>query len=146
MGRVVNSGNVGFAKMLTARYVDKTGLIGEFDSTMYSKSGLVLSARPCRFGKGHAALALAAFYGCGCDSRRLFDGLRVSRRDRWGTRLNACNVIRPDMTGVMERAAEGVTMAGGCDVAPSANRGKIWSCRLPRSGSRRDCARTYPTL
>ena len=76
MGRYVNPGNEGFAEILQGRYVDKTGLISIFDSTLnVAGQKLVMVSRPRRFGKSYAAHALAAFYSCGCDSRALFEGL-----------------------------------------------------------------------
>ena len=104
MGRIVNPGNDGFSEILTGRYVDKTGLISEFDSTLGTTRKLVLSTRPRRFGKSYAALALCAFYSCGCDSRGLFEGLAVSEREGWDANLNAHNVVRLDLTEVIERA------------------------------------------
>ena len=104
MGRTVNPGNDGFAKMLATKYVDKTGLIGEFDSTLDTTDCLVLSTRPRRFGKSFSALSLVAFYSCGCDSRGLFEGLKVSMRQGWDAHLNAYNVVQLDITGVVDGA------------------------------------------
>ena len=79
MGTYVNPGNEGFARILRERYVDKTGLISRYDSTLDTASGLVMVSRPRRFGKSFAAHSLVAFYSCGRDSRALFEGLDVSR-------------------------------------------------------------------
>ncbi len=104
MGRYVNPGNEGFARIVGSEYVDKTGLVSLFDSTLNTTRGLVMVSRPRRFGKSYAAQAVAAFYSRGCDSRELFEGLEVSRRDGWDEHLNAYNVVKLDMTGVIEAA------------------------------------------
>jgi hypothetical protein len=104
VGRYVNPGNEGFARIVGSEYVDKTGLVSLFDSTLNTTRGLVMVSRPRRFGKSYAAQAVAAFYSRGCDSRELFEGLEVSRRDGWDEHLNAYNVVKLDMTGVIEAA------------------------------------------
>ena len=104
MGVNFNPGNEAFAKILKDRYVDKTGLITQFDSTLYGSRSLVLSSRPRRFGKSYAARAIVAFYSAGCDSRKLFEGLSVSEHDGWDRNLNQLNVVRLDMTAVMKAA------------------------------------------
>ena len=131
MGTYVNPGNEGFARVLRERYVDKTGLISQFDSTLDTASSLVMVSRPRRFGKSFAAHSLVAFYSCGCDSRALFEGLEVSRRPGWDAHLNAYNVARLDMTGVIQAAAGG-------DVAATATAMLLAELRdiVPGAGSR----------
>ncbi|MDO4808124.1 MAG: AAA family ATPase [Coriobacteriales bacterium] len=109
MGRYINPGNDGFEQILRGRYVDKTGLVALFDSTLETPEKLVLVSRPRRFGKSFAAQSLVAFYSCGCDSRALFEGLEVAQREGWDEHLNAYNVVWLDMTAVMQ-------VAGGADV------------------------------
>lgn len=104
MGHFLNPGNKEFRLILGGRYIDKTGLIAEFDSTLGSASTLVLSTRPRRFGKTYAAKALAAFYSRGCDSRELFCNLEVSRHENWDRNLNRLNVVYLDMSKVTEVA------------------------------------------
>ena len=124
MGRVVNPGNDGFASMLGSKYVDKTGLIAEFDSTLDTEDGLVLSARPRRFGKTYAAKSIAAFYCHGCDSSELFEGLEVSRHDGWDDHLNKYNVASLDMTGVIEGAKWEAAKEAAGDATPGAPHGR----------------------
>ncbi len=106
MGRYVNPGNEGFTRIVGEEYVDKTGLVSLFDSTLNGPRNLVMVSRPRRFGKSYAAQSLAAFYSCGCDSRVLFEGRDVARQEGWDANLNAFNVLRLDMAGIMQ-AAEG---------------------------------------
>jgi hypothetical protein len=103
-GRIVNPGNDGFAGILSDRYVDKTGLIREFDSTLGTPRKLVLSTRPRRFGKSYTVDMLAAFYSCGCDSRGLFEGLEVAGHEGWDEHLNKYNVVCLDMVEVIDAA------------------------------------------
>lgn len=131
MGSYVNPGNEGFAKILKSRYVDKTGLISTFDDMLDSQSGLVMVSRPRRFGKSFAAKSLVAFYSCGCDSRTLFEGLDVSRREGWDANLNALNVVSVEMTGLIRPSS----MA---DIASTLSEALLPELReiMPKAGSR----------
>ena len=111
MGTYVNPGNDGFREIVAQRYIDKTGLISLFDATLETTSKLVMVSRPRRFGKSFAAKSLVAFYSCGCESRALFEGLDVARREGWDAHLNALNVAFLEMTGVIKAA-------GSADVVP----------------------------
>ena len=115
MGRYVNPSSEGFRQILGRRYVDKTGLIALFDSTLETSDKLVMVSRPRRFGKSFAAQSVAAFYSCGADSRALFEGLEVSRRGCWDEHLNAYNVLQLDMAGVMQSAAGADAVAAVTD-------------------------------
>ena len=113
MGRYVNPDNEGFAEILQGKYVDKTGLISVFDSTLnVAGQKLVMVSRPRRFGKSYAAHALAAFFSCGCDSRALFEGFEVASQEGWDAHLNKFNVVKLDMTEIIE-------LAGSADVVPT---------------------------
>lgn len=46
MGRYVNPDNEGFARILRSEYVDKTGLVALFDSTLNSTRNLAMVSRP----------------------------------------------------------------------------------------------------
>ena len=131
MGRYVNPDNEGFAKILRTKYVDKTGLVSVFDSTLDSSNGLVMVSRPRRFGKSYAAQALAAFYSRGCDSRALFEGLEVARQEGWDTHLNRLNVVKLDMTGIIE-------LAGSANVVPTLREELLAELRemIPNAGAR----------
>ena len=132
VGRYINPGNEGFAEILQGRYVDKSGLIRVFDSTLnIAGQKLVMVSRPRRFGKSYAAQALAAFYSRGCDSRQLFENLEVARQKGWDAHLNQLNVIKLDMTGVIE-------LAGSVDVVPTLREVLLAELRqmTPNAGTR----------
>lgn len=98
MGMYVNPGNEGFAGIVPDDYVDKTGLIALVNDVIGTPRKLVCVTRPRRFGKTFAAESLVAYYSCGCDSRKLFSGLEISRDPGFGRHLNAYNVVHLDMT------------------------------------------------
>lgn len=130
MGRYVNPDNKGFADILRGEYVDKTGLVSLFDSTLETPRKLVLVSCPRRFGKSFAAQSIVAFYSCGCDSRAFFEGLEVSRRDGWDEHLNQFNVLALDMTAVMQSAKGTDTVRKALDLILPELRGL-----LPEAGA-----------
>jgi hypothetical protein len=81
--------------------VDEAGLASLFDSTLGTPRKLVMASRPRRFGKSFAAQSPAAFYSVGTDSRALFEGLKVSRRNGWDRDLNVYNVLQLDKAEAM---------------------------------------------
>ena len=94
MGGYLNPGNEKFGEALNSQiYVDKTGLIEYTNRVMYSNQKYVCVSRPRRFGKSMAANMLAAYYSRGCDSRELFQGLKISRTDAYEKKLNQYNTI-----------------------------------------------------
>ena len=98
MGMYVNPGNEGFEGIVSGDYVDNTGLITQVNKVLGTPRKLVCVARPRRFGKSFAAESLVAYYSCGCDSRKLFEGLAIKRDPSFAEHLNAYNVVRLDMT------------------------------------------------
>ena len=94
MGGYLNPGNEKFGEALNSQiYVDKTGLIEYTNRVMYSNQKYVCVSRPRRFGKSMAANMLAAYYSRGCDSRELFQGLKISKADACEKKLNQYNTI-----------------------------------------------------
>ena len=94
MGGYMNPGNEKFGEALKSQiYVDKTGLIEYTNRVMYSNQKYVCVSRPRRFGKSMAANMLTAYYSRGCDSRELFQGLKISKTDAYEKKLNQYNTI-----------------------------------------------------
>ena len=58
-----------------------------------------------------ALVATTAFYSVGCDSRALFEGLEVSRREGWDRNLNAYNVLHLDMAEAIQAATNADAVA-----------------------------------
>jgi len=98
MGIYLNPGNKGFQTILNGTYVDKTGLINFVNRTINTPQKLTSFSRPRRFGKSFAAKMLCAYYDKSCDSRSLFEGLEISKRDSFEKYLNKYDVIYLDIT------------------------------------------------
>ena len=71
-------------------YVDKTGMIKELFDEDFKIS---LIPRPRRFGKSMAANMLTAYYSCGCDSKNLFDQLKIKNCSTYEKNLNKYDTI-----------------------------------------------------
>ncbi|MCD8118582.1 MAG: ATP-binding protein [Lachnospiraceae bacterium] len=99
MGLYLNPGYDGFEEIRRDIYVDKTGLIAFMNSLIGKPKPLVCFSRPRRFGKTFAADMLCAYYDKTCDSRFLFEDLKVAASDDFDTYINKFNVISFDMTG-----------------------------------------------
>ncbi len=99
MGIYVNPGNIGFEEIVNSEYEDKTGLIALMNQTVRKTNKLICISRPRRFGKSYAAKMLCAYYDCSCDSRHLFDRMKIAESKAYHTHLNQYNVIYLDITG-----------------------------------------------
>lgn len=58
-------------------YVDKSMLIAYTNRVLRTEQKYVCISRPRRFGKSMAANMLTAYYSKGCDSSKLFSGLKI---------------------------------------------------------------------
>lgn len=79
MGKYLNVGNAGVEAVRKGIYVDKTGMISFVNSALGTMDKLICVSRPRRFGKSFAAKMLCAYYDRSCDSRSLFEGLKISK-------------------------------------------------------------------
>ncbi|MCD7956444.1 MAG: ATP-binding protein [Lachnospiraceae bacterium] len=104
MGIYLNPGNRGFRTILNGTYVDKTGLIDFINGTINTPQKLTSFSRPRRFGKSFAAKMLCAYYDKSCDSRSLFEGLTISKKDSFDRYLNKYDVIYLDITWFISRS------------------------------------------
>lgn len=98
MSRYLNLGNAGFQSIRKGLYVDKTGLIEYVNSTLGTKDKLTCVSRPRRFGKSFATQMLCAYYDRSCDSRNLFQDLKIGSCDDFEKYLNQYPVIYLDIT------------------------------------------------
>ncbi|MCD7820222.1 MAG: ATP-binding protein [Lachnospiraceae bacterium] len=106
MGIYLNCGNISFQQILNGIYVDKTGLIDFINSTIDTTDKLTSFSRPRRFGKSYAAKMLNAYYDRSCDSRKLFDGLEISKSNSYGQYRNCFDVIYLDITRFISLAKD----------------------------------------
>ncbi len=103
MGIFINKGNLDFREALNSEYVDKTGLIGVVNTTLFTRQKFSCVTRCRRFGKSMAAQMLAAYYDYSCDSRSLFAGLEIEREPSFEKHLNKYPVLYIDMTDFISR-------------------------------------------
>ena len=103
MGIYINRGNGEFRDIVTHEYVDKTSLIPIINVTLNSEFRYSCVTRCRRFGKSMAAKMLCAYYDKSCDSRELFQGLKVEKDKSFDTYLNKYYVICIDMTDFTTR-------------------------------------------
>lgn len=99
MGIYLNPGYTGFEEIRRDVYVDKTGLISFMNSLIGKPKPLVSFSRPRRFGKSFDANMICAYYDRNCDSRFLFEDLKISKDNSFERHLNQYNVITFDVTG-----------------------------------------------
>ena len=103
MGNYLNPGNEKFRRMIQSKiYVDKTGMIKYTNSVLDTAQNYVCVSRPRRFGKSMAANMLTAYYSRGCDSRELFQGLKISEDKDFEKYLNQYDIIYIDFSRLPE--------------------------------------------
>ena len=103
-------------------YVDKTKLIQYTNSVLFGEQKYICVSRPRRFGKSMAANMLTAYYSRGCDSKELFQDLKIAIHPDFEKHLNQYNVIHLNMqsflskTQTIEQMIALVTKAVGRDL------------------------------
>ncbi len=98
MGQYVNRGSASFKSAMESEiYVDKTGLLEYTNSVIDTEQRFICNSRPRRFGKSMTAGMLSAYYGKDCDSRVVFEGLKIAQSGSFGKYLNQYDVIHLDL-------------------------------------------------
>lgn len=103
MGMYINVGNAGFQSARNGDYVDKSGLIGIVNATLFSERRFSCVTRSRRFGKSMAAKMLCAYYDRSCDSRALFADLAIASHPSFEEHLNKYPVIFLDLSDFVTR-------------------------------------------
>ena len=94
MGMYLNPGNNLFKIALNSNiYVDKSGLVSYVNDVINTEQRFICVSRPRRFGKSMAANMLTAYYSCGCDSKNLFDQLKIKNCSTYEKNLNKYDTI-----------------------------------------------------
>ena len=101
MGIYLNLGNAGFQSARNGEYVDKSGLIGIVNKTLFTERRFSCVTHSRRFGKSMAAKMLCAYYDHSCDSRGLFTDLEIASDPSFEKHLNKYAVLYLDMTNFM---------------------------------------------
>lgn len=105
MGIYLNPGMELFAESLRSEiYVDKTGLIACTNRVLGSRQKYVCVSRPRRFGKSMAAEMLAAYYGYGYDSGKMFQGLEIAKHPSFEEHRNQYHVLFLNVQDFLSRA------------------------------------------
>ncbi len=100
----VNPGSEGFKIAIDSDiYVDKTMIISELNKMVGKTNRFVCMTRPRRFGKSYVGDLICAYYSRGCDSRSLFDGLKLSEDPSFEKYLNKLDVISIDLGGMYDK-------------------------------------------
>ena len=103
MGMYINVGNAGFQSARNSEYVDKSGLVGVVNATLFSERRFSCVTRSRRFGKSMAAKMLCAYYDKSCDSRALFADLEIASHPSFEEHLNKYPVIFLDLSDFVTR-------------------------------------------
>ncbi len=98
MGTYINTGNDRFRSTRKREYVDKSGLIAVINDTLDTDIRYACVTRCRRFGKSMAAKMLCAYYDQSCDSRSLFEDLKIAKDPSFEEHLNKYPVIYLDMS------------------------------------------------
>ena len=98
MGNYLNPGSTMFWGSLRSQiYIDKSGLIRQMNTLLYTEQRYVCVSRPRRFGKSMAANMLAAYYDKENDTKELFAGLKISKDTSLDENINKYDVIKINM-------------------------------------------------
>ncbi len=107
MGKYLNPSNRGFQiARYSEIYVDKTGLISYTNRVLDTEQRYICVSRPRRFGKSMTAEMLCAYYSKGCESKKLFQDLTISKDQSFHTHLNQYNVLFLNMQRFLSRAED----------------------------------------
>lgn len=103
MGTYINTGNSGFQRVRNSKYVDKSQMISVINSILNTEKCMSCVTRCRRFGKSMAAKMLCAYYDQSCDSRHLFEDLKIASNPSFEKHLNKYPVLYIDMTSFVTR-------------------------------------------
>ncbi|MBQ7513863.1 MAG: AAA family ATPase [Prevotella sp.] len=108
MGSYINIGNQGFKSCRNGEYVDKSGLIGIINRTLFTEQRFTCVSRCRRFGKSMAAKMMSSYYDLSCDSHELFADLKIASDSSFELHLNKYPVIFLDMTNFVAEKESGI--------------------------------------
>ena len=107
MGIFVNPGNAKFRKKLNSKiYVDKSPMVNELNELIGTDDCFVCMSRARRFGKTMMTNLMSAYYSKNCDSREIFEQLKLSKEEGWDKYLNSLNVIQIDLQGFYSKTKD----------------------------------------
>ena len=105
MGIYLNPSNDNYTATTTREiFVDKTMMISVLNKFIKTDNKYICVSRPRRFGKTIAGNMICAYYSKGCDSRSLFEPLKISKDESYESNLNRFNVIKIDVNSEYRNA------------------------------------------
>ena len=108
MGIYLNPDNSSFYNAVNHSnfYVDKSMLLAYTNSVLFGEQKNICVSRPRRFGKSMAANMLSAYYSRGCDSKELFQNLKIAQHPDFEKHLNKYHVIHLNIPTFLEDAED----------------------------------------
>ena len=104
MGIYLNPGNDLYLKTYNDKvFVDHSLLIELTNKVNDTGDNMLCILRPRQFGKSTDVNMLVAYYSKGCDSKKLFDSLKISKSDSYLKHLNQYQVIYLNMQQFLSR-------------------------------------------
>lgn len=98
MGRFLNPGNELFRELVNSEiYIDKTDILEFLNRQINTCSKYICVSRPRRFGRSMTADMIAAYYDISCNSKKLFDELKISSSESYDKYINQHHVILLDI-------------------------------------------------
>lgn len=105
MGIYLNPSNDNYTATTTREiFVDKTMMLSVLNQFIKTDNKYICVSRPRRFGKTIAGNMICAYYSKGCDSRSLFEPLKISKDESYESNLNRFNVIKIDVNSEYRNA------------------------------------------
>ena len=100
MGIYINPGNENLKKALNSEiFVDKSLFIGKISKLLNTEQRFICVSRPRRFGKTMIGNLMKAYFSKGCDSREIFENLKIAEEPCFEENLNKFNVLSIDLGG-----------------------------------------------
>jgi len=99
MGTFINPGNDNLRISRNSEiYIAKSLLITQLNKILNAEARFLCISRPRRFGKSMAANMISAYYDESCDSRPLFEDLKIAKEPSFETHLNKYPIINFSFT------------------------------------------------
>ena len=97
MSRYLNRDNNAFSQARKLFFVDKSDCLSVLNQFINSGLQFICVSRPRRFGKSRMTSLMNAYYSKGCDSKALFDDLKIAKDQSYLENLNKYDVIWFDL-------------------------------------------------
>ena len=89
----LSNDNYAFGNQLNELYVDKSAIIAFLNQNIESHNSSICVSSPRRFGKTYIADMLQAYYSDACNSKDLFEDLKISKAKTFKVHINQYHTI-----------------------------------------------------